>query len=41
MAPEKAFFNKDARHSENIRMVKMRQFDLEEMDRPSTPTKFA
>ena len=41
MAPEKAFFNKEARHSENIKMGKMRQFDLSQSEDPSTPTKNA
>ena len=38
-APEKALFNKDQRHTENVNMIKMRQFDLDQGDRPSTPVK--
>ena len=41
MAPEKAFLNLEARHSENIKMDKMRQFDLGQKEDPSTPVKNA
>ena len=37
MAPEKAFLNLEARHSENIKMDKMRQFDLGQKEQDFWP----